>query len=104
MLNQEMVCFMQMDHLQSSTIDDIIHQYFNMFKESEDELLLSHNIKNVVLDKLNDFEKKLFVLSIIQGLTLRQVGDILSLSYRQAQYYCKKLSNKIYEEVYKNGD
>lgn len=82
-------------------VDSEINNYFKMFRENENELFLSSRMKKIVFNKLNDYERLIFLFRIVHGLKLRQIGNILGLKQTEAQRYCKRIRNRILDE-YRN--
>ncbi len=80
-------------------LNNVINNYFDMFKHTEKELLISDYLCSIVIKSLTPIEKVFFILSVVYALKLQEICDLLGITYRQAQYYRKKVTEKVKQEA-----
>ena len=81
----------------SEKVDSLILKFFNQFRETVDEMIMSDSLCSWIINNLDTDEKYIFWLRVGKGYSFYQIQDHLNISYRQAQNIYQKVSNKIYQ-------
>lgn len=77
-------------------MDQEIREYFEQFKETTNELMLSMSLCDYIIKNLTPEEKVLFCLRVVRSKTFYEISDTMGTTYRLAQSSYQKLSDKIW--------